>query len=131
MNLPKKVVLSKVEIMRYEIKFPSGKKLVLGRDNPQYITDDMDELDFLSRQKGVAIIDLNDMEFKNWMTKQPKERPDVRNKNLTPDDIREFKWTTDLEEEAISHLKSKGYSVFLRSDRAKKVDIVKEPGDGK
>ncbi len=113
---PVKLYTPAMDILAYEIVFPSGKKISLGRGKC-HLTADPEEIEFASRLKGVGVAALNDAEFRTYVTNLGPI-PNVENKSLTNEQADEFRWTADQEEKVVTALRTRGYSV--RKPKARK-----------
>lgn len=114
MNEPITFYLVSPEIRSYTIKFPNGKILILNRGD-SYRTEDKDEQEFLSKQKGIAGRKLDDQEFRKWFTLQYADIPTVYNTKIKDKtDVEEFVWNSDTEEYAVNRLKELGYTVYKK-----------------
>lgn len=117
---PKVAYLANPEIVKYDIKFPSGKIITL-TPNKTYKTEDADELDFLSKQKGIGLGKMNDKEFRMWATLQFDRIPTVYNDNIKDKkDVEEFVWSSEYENEIVQKLKDNGYIIYKKEVKGKK-----------
>lgn len=108
MNTPKKIAISRLDIVDMSVKLPEGKEIFL-KQGTHYITDVAAEIDFLSQQKGLCVVDLDDKEFKSWVTS--RIIPSVENAALTDTQAAPFVWKDEYEDIAIAELKKRGYRV--------------------
>ena len=113
MTEPKQVIIARYDIVDMSITLPSGKKLSINRGKP-YITGDQDELDFLSRQKGLVVTGIDDKSFRTWVTEQVLPTVD---KDLSDADAAEFKWYDEHEEAVVEELKERGYIVYKKKTK--------------
>ncbi|MFA7030414.1 MAG: hypothetical protein WC179_09075 [Candidatus Cloacimonadaceae bacterium] len=112
MNEPVTFYMVSPEVMRYSIKFPSGKILLL-KKGETYTTEDKEEQDFLTRQKYLAAKKLDDKEFRMWATLQFNKLPTVYNKAISePKDVEEFVWSSEFENAVVKKLKERGYIAY-------------------
>ena len=112
MNEPKKICLSRIEIIEASFKLPNGGSLVLTQKNPFYITDDPDVIDFMSRQKGVCIGDIDDVEYRSYMSRRFSELPSAFRTDVKSEEAERCRWDTEDEKLAIGKLKELGYIVY-------------------
>jgi len=110
--------LASGDIAKYNITLPNGKCVSLIR-NGKYQTCDPDEIDFLTRQKGLGCKKLDDAEFRVWVTKHYNSLPVVENKDIkTLEDVEEFITRVGMEPLIVQALKLRGYNVFLRKQKS-------------
>ena len=121
MQLPKRIAISRPDIKTFLLKFPSGKEVFLKWGKPAYETNDTDEIDFASRQKGLGVFDLDDQELRAFVTNL-KVDPSVENPSLTPSEADEFRWIADRENVVADHLRKLGYLV----EKGSPVEAVEE-----
>jgi len=115
MNIPKKVYLMGPDITIAKFTLPSGKLIKLHRGDT-YRTEDTDELEFFSNQKGVGITEIDGRELKRFFAQVVI--PTVDNVVITVGMVDKFKWTTKAEAKLIEALKGKGYEVFSKDEFA-------------
>lgn len=124
----KKIIISKIDIKEFHIKFPNGKIIQLDNKNSSYTTSDQEEIDFASRQKGLAIIEVSDKEFRNWVQKEFDKKPHVFRANIDDLNLDEFNQSSLKEAIYIQRLKDKGY--YVNKDTAElQEDFVKVLAD--
>ena len=113
---PMKATLSMMDALSMTITFPN-KKVIKIRKGKSYETQIKSEIDFLSKQRGIALRKFNDQEFRRWFTKAPSKRPFTQRADLTKEDTSEFNWTDAKEEAIVTKLKEKGYIVYPKKKK--------------
>jgi hypothetical protein len=101
----KRISLGNPTIVRREVKFPSGKVVMITR-GAGYVTADKEELDFLRTLKGLQIRDVEDREIKVFLSKLP-DIPTV-DKVITKEEARKHLWHDEDEDYVLSVLKDNG-----------------------
>jgi len=119
MNIPKKIYLTDQGMVVAKFKLPN-EKLINIRRGTTYRTEDQEELNFFSKQKGIGISDIDGKELKRFIAQQTI--PTVDNVVITADMVDQFKWTTEAEAALIAVLKEKGYAVISADDFSKVVE---------
>ena len=127
MDLPKKIFISRRDIMRYKIIFPGelyedGKeKEVILKPGVAYKTEDKKELEFVANNcKGLGIATMSDLrEIKDFIANV--QLPELDDPNLTKEKAAKFVWKDEHEDEIVKALKDHGYIV------EKIIDVEPEP----
>ena len=101
----KRISLGNPSIVRREVKFPSGKTVMITR-GAGYVTADIGELDFLRTLKGLQIRDVEDKEIRVFLSKLP-DIPTVE-KAITKEEARKHLWHDEDEDYVLSVLKDNG-----------------------
>jgi len=114
---PMIATLSMMDALSMTITFPN-KKVIKLRRGKSYETQIKSEIDFLSKQRGIAVRKFDDKEFRRWFTKAPSKRPFTQSASLTKEDVEEFNWTDKKEFAIVEKLKERGYIVYPK----KKID---------
>lgn len=112
-HTPKKIAISRLDIVQSEIKFPSGKTISLHRNKP-YLTHDPEEINFASQLKGISVVDLDDKEFRTYIGSNFV--PSITNPGVNEENADEFRWLADREEEVAEELRKRGYIVTSPED---------------
>lgn len=90
-------------------KFPDQKPIVLTKNNPRELIDDIKVLKYISNEyTGISLLRLNDKEFRKWAS--VKILPYIELK-LTKDDVKKFLYKSKEEDELIKELEKRGYRV--------------------
>ena len=124
MDIPKKVFIARFDITNASFELPDGKLVDFNRSTI-YETVDPVELDFFSKQKGMAVRDLTDKEVRTWITSHPYKAPLITNRKLTFDDVRDLVWEDEAEQAIVDILLGKQYIVYRRKAKRKK-KVVEE-----
>ncbi len=108
MNIPKRVCLIGPNIVTASFTLPD-KTVKEFKRGDTYITSDPEELDFFSKQKGIAIVDLKITPLIEYFAQVTI--PTVDNVVITPVIADEFKWDTEAEQRVIKKLEELGYVI--------------------
>lgn len=122
MQIPKKVYISNMNMLSFEVELPSGKVLNFQKGEKPYITSDKEELKFLSKQRGLAITDLEFKKLKRYF--QDLNIPTIDNANIDLSNADKYKWSTKLEKDVMKALKERGYVVYRRQDMPEEEELV-------
>ena len=112
MQIPKKIYISGYDIVSMNLTMPNGKKFRMKRGD-SFITSDPEELDFFSKQKGIAVADIDIKELKRFIAQV--EIPIIENTLITSENADKFKWNTEEEAMVVEKLKERGYTVISSS----------------
>lgn len=107
--LYKKIGLSKRQIVKATFQLPGGITKVLDTAHPSFLTDDVEVIDFFSKQKNVYVVDADDQAFLSYAKKRQTELPRIQKRELTIGDVLEHKWTTEEEDKLADLLKGLGW----------------------
>ena len=103
--ITKKAVLANQNILRKTIKFPDGREITLGpRALKEYKIVNKEDLQFLSRQRDIQIIDLDVNEMRRLLMELPDFPSLGDDKNA-----KKFVWYDENEEYVLAELKKRGY----------------------
>ncbi len=116
---PKLIRLSSQSIVHFKLELPSGVLMMLSSGNT-YTTNNKADIEFLSKQKGIMVTDISDAEYRRHYTKLFQELPNVYNKEMPPEEIEAFKWTTEEEKLIVEELKKRGYKIAETSIETEK-----------
>lgn len=134
----KKLTVGNQAITRREVKFPSGKTIVL-RTGMSYTTCDPEELEFARTLKGIQIRDVQDSDLRAFISKLP-DIPTV-DKVISKDEAKRYFWHDEDEDYVMDYLKKNGYlkeessadpeeikqaKLKLRFNKISDEDIIKE-----
>lgn len=119
---PKVIKLINSNIIKYELKFPSGKKIILSTNAPAYTTDNAEEIAFASKQKGLFIGDIKEKDYIRYLERRLEEVPIVQNNNFTELMAQKVKWSTEEEEALKVTLKKLGYDVVTTDMAGRKYE---------
>jgi len=108
MIIPKKATLSGRDIVVMNITFPSGKKIRIKRYG-EYQTADPEELDFLSKLKGISLSDIDDKALRRYVAQV--EIPSIDNLAIDANNVEKYAWTSAAEDAVVEHLRKKGYEI--------------------
>ena len=124
----KKVYPANASVIKKSITFPSGKEICLGSNGLKcYLVTNKEELDFLSKQRDIQIMDPSVKEILEYLEKLP-DVPTV-DKNVDADEARTF-CVSEVEEELLrNELISRGYSVNKSSGATESSSVMNKVSD--
>ncbi|HNX38413.1 MAG TPA: hypothetical protein PKI15_08650 [Candidatus Cloacimonadota bacterium] len=117
---PKKISIASRSIIELIITLPTGVLLKLKPGRP-YTTSNAEEIEFMSKQKGVMIQNVSDDEYRRHYTKLFNELPSVCKEDLSPEEVMAAMWSTLDEKQVIEKLTQLGYTIgkeYVKTDPA-------------
>lgn len=115
--IPKKIIIARPTISKYEVKLPNGEVIVLSKGKPSYVSSDPEVLEFCAKQKGLAVTDLPTREFITYAKKELSDKPIIQNRAVKLEDVLDKKWSSREEELAVAKLKSLGYICYPKKTK--------------
>lgn len=109
--LPVTVYIAAYDIKRYSLTFPSGKTIILYPDS-EYVTSDKEEIEFLSKQKGLGITRPTDSKekFLRHVAATFAEKPTLENlTKKSEEELSLFMLSNMSEDLVITYLRNRGY----------------------
>lgn len=111
--VPMRAQLVSRRMVRYTIEFPSGKKVVISKSHPTYITQSKQENDFILKEcRGILLTHLRDTEFKKYML--DKVLPHI-SKTTSLEKVKQFIWKDEYEYQVLMNMLERGYAVRTKS----------------
>lgn len=107
---------SRHEVVQRGITFPSGKSIVLNRTNNEYMTEDPEEIEFLSKLQYIGCRKMSDAEFRGYMTSKDEDLPRIGKKITCIEDIAQYMAPDALEKTIVSFLREKGYTIEKKKE---------------
>jgi len=113
--LPAVFYVAAYDVRRYCVTLPSGKPLVF-TPSTEYITSDQEEIEFLSKQKGLGFYRSGDSKerFLRYIAARYDESPTLQNMiGKTREDFELFVLQSTSESTVVDYLRNRGYNIEL------------------